>query len=87
LQRSHRCAEHNAVRNAHNLENAFAAQPGKALAPKEVLFVGDIPKNSKREGDAPDRACDVSCEKLGDTSALENPASLEEIKRASASSK
>jgi acyl-coenzyme A synthetase/AMP-(fatty) acid ligase len=44
LQRSHRCAHHNAVRNAHNLENAFAAQLGKALAPKEVLFVGDIPK-------------------------------------------
>jgi acyl-coenzyme A synthetase/AMP-(fatty) acid ligase len=45
LQRSHRRAQHNAVRNAHNLENAFAAaQLGKALAPKEVLFVGDIPK-------------------------------------------
>src|SRR5260370_8202496 len=44
LQRSHRCAQHNAVRNAHNLENPFAAQLGKALAPTEVLFVGDIPK-------------------------------------------
>jgi acetyl-CoA synthetase len=44
LQRTHRSAQHNAVRNAHNLENAFAVQLGKALAPKEVLFVGDIPK-------------------------------------------
>jgi acetyl-CoA synthetase len=44
LQRSHRCAHHNAVRNAHNLENAFAAQLGKAFAPREIIFVGDIPK-------------------------------------------
>jgi hypothetical protein len=31
LQRSHRCAEHNAGRNAHNLENAFAV--GRAITP------------------------------------------------------
>jgi len=84
LQRSHRCAHHNAVRNAHNLENAFAAQPGKALAPKEVLFVGDIPKtrNTKVMGRIV-RAAYLG-EKLGDTSALENLAWLEEIKRAAA---
>src|SRR5262249_53712785 len=35
LQRSHRCAQHNGVRNAHNLENVVAAQLGKALAPRE----------------------------------------------------
>jgi uncharacterized protein (DUF433 family) len=44
LQRSHRCAQDNAVRNAHNLENAFAVQPDNALAPREVLFVADISK-------------------------------------------
>jgi acetyl-CoA synthetase len=78
LQRSHRCAQHNAVRNAHNLENAFAAQLGKALAPKEVLFVGDIPKTR----DAKVMRRIVRAAYLGDTSALENPASLNEIKRA-----
>jgi acetyl-CoA synthetase len=82
LQRSHHCAHHNAVRNAHNLENAFAAQLGKALAPKEVLFVGDIPKT--RNAKAMRRVVRASYfgEKLGDTSALENPGSLDEIKRA-----
>jgi acetyl-CoA synthetase len=87
LQRSHRCAHHNAVRNAHNLENAFAAQLGKALAPKEVLFVGDIPKT--RNAKVMRRVVQAAYlgEKLGDTSALENPASLDEIKRAAASSK
>jgi acetyl-CoA synthetase len=80
LQRSHRRAQHNAVRNAHNLENAFAAQLGKALAPKEVLFVGDIPKT--RNAKVMRRI--VRAAFLGDTSALENPASLDEIKRAAA---
>jgi acetyl-CoA synthetase len=77
LQRSHRCAQHNAVRNAHNLENAFAAQLGKALAPKEVLFVGDIPKTRNVKV----MRLIIRAAYLGDTSALENPASLDEIKR------
>jgi acetyl-CoA synthetase len=81
LQGSHRCAHHNAVRNAHNLENAFAAQPGKALAPKEVLFLGDIP-NAKRKVMRPIVRAGYLGEKLGDTSALENPASLDQIQRA-----
>jgi acetyl-CoA synthetase len=80
LQRSHRRAQHNAVRNAHNLENAFAAQLGKALAPREVVFVADIPKT--RNAKVMRRIVRaVYGEKLGDTSALENPASLDEIKR------
>jgi acetyl-CoA synthetase len=60
----------------------FAAQLGKALAPKEVLFVGDIPKT--RNTKVMRRAVRAAYlgEKLGDTSALENPASLDEIKRA-----
>jgi acetyl-CoA synthetase len=84
LQRSHRCAQHNAVRDAHNLENAFAVQLGKALAPKEVLVVGDISKT--RNAKVMRRVVRAAYlgEKLGDTSALENPASLDEIKRAAA---
>jgi acetyl-CoA synthetase len=60
----------------------FAAQLGKALAPKEVLFVGDIPKT--RNAKVMRRVVRAAYlgEKLGDTSALENPGSLEEIKRA-----
>jgi len=82
LQRSHRCAHHNAVRNAHNLENAFAAQLGKALAPKEVLFVGDIPKTRNAKVVRRIVRAAYLGEKLSDISAFENPASLDEIKRA-----
>jgi acetyl-CoA synthetase len=79
LRRSHRRAQHNAVRNAHNLQNAFAAQLGKALAPKEVLFVGDIPKTRNAKVMRRIVRAAYLGEKLGDTSALENPASLKEI--------
>jgi acetyl-CoA synthetase len=82
LQRSHRCAHHNAVRNAHNLENAFAAQLGKALAPKEVLFVGDIPKTRNAKVMRRIVRAAYVAEKLSDTSVLENPAPLAQIKRA-----
>jgi acetyl-CoA synthetase len=56
----------------------FAAQLGKALAPKEVVFVGDIPKT--RNAKVMRRVVRAAYlgEKLGDTSALENPASLDE---------
>jgi acetyl-CoA synthetase len=81
LQRSHRRAQHNAVRNAHNLENAFAAQLGKALAPKEVLFVGDIPKTRNAKVMRRIVRAAYLDEKLGDASALENPALLDEMKR------
>jgi acetyl-CoA synthetase len=73
--------QHNAGGKAHNLENACAAQPGKALAPKEVLSVGDIPKTRN----AKVMRCIVRAaylgDKLGDTSPSENPASLDQIKR------
>jgi acetyl-CoA synthetase len=82
LQRSHRRAHHNAVRNAHNLENAFAAQLGKALTPKEVLFIGDIPKTRNAKVMRRIVRAAYLGEKLGDTFALENPASLDEVKRA-----
>jgi acetyl-CoA synthetase len=54
---------------------------GKALAPRDVLFVADIPKT--RNAKVMRRVVRAAYigEKLGDTSALENPASLEEIKR------
>jgi acetyl-CoA synthetase len=84
LQRSHRCAHHNAVRNAHNLENAFAAQPGKALAPREIIFVGDIPKTRSAKVMRRIVRAAYLGEKLGDTSALENPGSLDQITRAAA---
>jgi acetyl-CoA synthetase len=84
LQRSHRCAHHNAVRNAHNLENAFAAQLGKALAPRQIIFVGDIPKTRNAKVMRRNVRAAYLGEQLGDTSALENPTSLEEIKRAAA---
>jgi acetyl-CoA synthetase len=64
------------------LENVFAAQLGKALAPKEVLFVGDIPKTRNAKVMRRIVRAAYLGEKLGDTSALENPASLDEIKRA-----
>jgi acetyl-CoA synthetase len=82
LQRSHRCAQHNGVQNAHNLENAFAAQLGKALAPREIISVGDIPKTRSAKVMRRIVRAAYLGEKLGDTSALENPASLDQITRA-----
>ena len=60
----------------------FAAQLGKALAPKEVVFVGDIPKTRNAKVMRRIVRAAYPGEKLDDTSALENPSSLEEIKRA-----
>jgi acetyl-CoA synthetase len=67
---------------ARELKKKVAEELGKALAPKEVLFVGDIPKT--RNAKVMRRVVRAAYigEKLGDTSALENPASLEEITRA-----
>jgi acetyl-CoA synthetase len=56
----------------------------KALALKEVLFVGDIPKTRNAKVMRRIVRAAYLGEKLGDTSALENPASLDEIKRAAA---
>jgi acetyl-CoA synthetase len=66
---------------AAELKGNVARDLGKALAPHDVLFVGDIPKT--RNAKVMRRAVRAAYlgEKLGDTSALENPASLEEIKR------
>jgi acetyl-CoA synthetase len=67
---------------ATELKTKIATELGKALAPKEILFVGDIPKTRNAKVMRRIVRAAYIGEKLGDTSALENPASLEEIVRA-----
>ena len=69
------------VNLAAELRGNVARDLGKALTPHDVLFVGDIPKT--RNAKVMRRVVRAAYlgEKLGDTSALENPASLEEIQR------
>ena len=66
---------------ATELKKNVAHGLGKALAPRDVLFVHDLPKtrNAKMLRRLI-RAAYIG-EKLGDTSALENPASIDEIQR------
>jgi len=66
---------------AAELKGNVARDLGKALAPRDVLFVGDIPKTRNAKVMRRIVRAAYIGEKLGDTSALENPASLEEIKR------
>jgi acetyl-CoA synthetase len=70
-----------AVDLASALKNKVATELGKALTPKDVLFVGDIPKTRNAKVMRRIVRAAYVGEKLGDTSALENPASLEEIQR------
>jgi acetyl-CoA synthetase len=67
---------------AAELKENVARDLGKALAPREVIFVGDIPKTRNAKVMRRIVRAAYLGEKLGDTSALENPASLDEIKRA-----
>jgi len=53
--------------------------------PKDVLFVADIPKTRNAKVMRRLLRAAYIGEKLGDTSALENPASLEAIARVAAS--
>ncbi len=66
---------------AAELKRNVARDLGKALAPRDVLFVADIPKT--RNAKVMRRLVRAAYigEKLGDTSALENPASIEEIQQ------
>jgi acetyl-CoA synthetase len=64
---------------ATELKGNVARDLGKALAPKDVLFVADIPKTRNAKVMRRIVRAAYIGEKLGDTSALENPASLEEI--------
>jgi len=66
---------------AAELKKNIACDLGKALAPRDVLFVADIPKTRNAKVMRRVARAAFLGEKLGDTSALENPASLEEIKR------
>ena len=66
---------------AAELKGNVARDLGKALAPRDVFFVPDIPKT--RNAKVMRRVVRAAYigEELGDTSALENPASIEEIQR------
>ncbi len=57
---------------------------GKALAPRAVIFVDDLPKTRNAKVMRRIVRAAYLGEKLGDTSALENPTSLDGIKRAAA---
>jgi Acyl-coenzyme A synthetases/AMP-(fatty) acid ligases len=66
---------------AAELKRNVARDLGKALAPRDVLFVADIPKT--RNAKVMRRVVREAYlgKRLGDISALENPASLEAIQR------
>ena len=66
---------------AAQLKKDVARDLGKALAPRDVVFVGDIPKTRNAKVMRRVARAAYLGEKLGDTSALENPASLDDIKR------
>jgi acetyl-CoA synthetase len=66
---------------AGELKENVARDLGKALAPRNVVFVADIPKTRNAKVMRRIVRAAYLGEKLGDTSALENPASLDEIKR------
>jgi acetyl-CoA synthetase len=66
---------------AAELKKNIERDLGKALAPREVIFVADIPKTRNAKVMRRVARAAYLGEKLGDTSALENPASLGEIKR------
>ena len=67
---------------AAELKKDVGRDLGKALAPREVLFVADIPKTRNAKVMRRIVRAAYLGEKLGDTSALENLTSLDEIKRA-----
>jgi acetyl-CoA synthetase len=67
---------------AAELKKNVARDLGKALAPRQVIFVGDIPKTRNAKVMRRIVRAAYLGEQLGDTSALENPTSLEEIQRA-----
>jgi len=66
---------------AGELKKNVGRDLGKALAPREVVFVADIPKTRNAKVMRRIVRAAYLGEELGDTSALENLASLDEIKR------
>jgi acetyl-CoA synthetase len=67
---------------AVELKKSMATELGKALAPREVLFVEDLPKTRNAKLIRRLVRAAYLGEKLGDTSSLENPASLDGIRSA-----
>ena len=65
---------------ATNLKQRVARDLGKALAPREIVFVNDIPKTRNAKVMRRIIRAAYLGENLGDTSALENPASVEAIR-------
>ena len=69
---------------ATNLKKSVARDLGKALAPREIVFVSDIPKTRNAKVMRRIIRAAYLGQNLGDTSALENPGSIEAIRSAQA---
>ena len=67
---------------AQELKQSVARDLGKALAPREIIFVSDIPKTRNAKVMRRIVRAAYLGEKLGDTSALENPAAIDAITNA-----
>jgi acetyl-CoA synthetase len=61
------------------IAQAIVGQLGKALAPKKILFVSDLPKTRNAKIMRRVIRARYLGEPLGDISSLENPAAIEEI--------
>src|SRR6266581_1883627 len=72
---------------ARELKQSVARDLGKALAPREIIFVTDIPKTRNAKVMRRIVRAAYLGEKLGDTSALENPSAIDAITNARGSQK
>jgi acetyl-CoA synthetase len=72
---------------AQELKQSVARDLGKALAPREIIFVSDIPKTRNAKVMRRIVRAAYLGEKLGDTSALENPSAIDAITSAGAGQK
>jgi acetyl-CoA synthetase len=64
------------------LHDMIVAEMGKPLAPKDVLFVSDLPKTRNAKVMRRMIRAAYLGQELGDTSSLVNPEAVEEIRRA-----
>ncbi len=64
---------------AQELKQSVARDLGKALAPRDIVFVSDIPKTRNAKVMRRIVRAAYLGEKLGDTSALENPSAIDAI--------
>ena len=72
---------------AQELKQSVARDLGKALTPREIIFVTDIPKTRNAKVMRRIVRAAYLGEKLGDTSALENPSAIDAITNARGSQK